>query len=91
MDFFVCTSAIPQPLSSNQIEVTQQNSVIVKLVYAAQLWASIGVLSERLSQAAAAFDEILVGIIQVAGLKDKIDADRFAELKAIPFSQKVPL
>lgn len=47
-------------------------------------------MSERLRQTTAVLNEFPVGIIQAAvtGPRDKIGADRFTELKAIPFPQK---
>lgn len=55
------------------------------------LWAVIGVMSEGLSQTTAVFSEFPVGIIQAAITRprDKIGAERFTELKAIPLPQKL--
>lgn len=68
MDSFACTGATALPLSSNQIIVTQQRLVAVKLGYAAQplLIGLVLVRSERLCQTTAVFGDFPAGIIQSA-------------------------
>lgn len=49
------------------------------------------VMSERLSQTTAVFSDFLGGIIQpaVTGPRNKIGADMFTELRAIPLPQRL--
>lgn len=49
------------------------------------------VMLERLSQTTAVFSDFLAGIIQpaVTGPRNKIGADMFTELKAIPLPQRL--